>query len=218
VSKNQKNMQPYWRPNFVNASKLPDIKVVRTDFVINFISISISLILVYIVLQSEYRAAALRGTIDDMRKQVLISEPDDALNLKLSDSFRTATNHIIEVQKFFDSPVLAHEFLKGLTLLKPNGLIFSAFSVSEAIKKDGSNSFVEYSINMSGEVKDPVVLDNFKDALSKSSLVGESGYDFQINESILSRDAETGIFPYRLSIIMSKPKAKAPAKAEGGQG
>lgn len=35
MSKGRKVREPSWRPNFVNKSELPDIKVVRTDFIVN---------------------------------------------------------------------------------------------------------------------------------------------------------------------------------------
>ena len=44
----KRDTQPYWRPDFKIQSTLPDIKVVRTDFIINCIVVALMLIAVFI--------------------------------------------------------------------------------------------------------------------------------------------------------------------------
>ena len=217
MSKNSKDMQPYWRPNFSNPATLPDIKVVRTDFIINFIAVTLVLIVGFYVLQREYRAYALGNTIEDMERRIRVADPDDNLNLKMSDRFREATRHIVELERFFGSPVMAHEFLAMMSELRPEGLIFNVISVSEGIKKQGTKSFAEYRVNISGEVKDPLMLSAFKKSLQSSSFVqGNSNMEYEIDESLQTRNAKTGIFPYRMMIVISPKQAEA-AK-EGAEG
>lgn len=217
MSKNSKDIQPFWRPNFSNPATLPDIKVVRTEFIINFIAVTLVLVVGFYVLQREYRAYALGNTIDDMQRRIRVSEPEDNLNLKLSERFREATRHIVELERFFGSPVMAHEFLAMMAELRPEGLIFNVISVSEGVKKQGTKSLAEYRVNMSGEVKDPLMLSAFKDALQASSFVQDNEeMEYEIDESLQTRNAKTGIFPYRMLIVISPKQAEA-AK-EGAEG
>ena len=41
--------QPNWHPNFRIADSLPDLKVVRTDFFINAISLSLAAVAVFLL-------------------------------------------------------------------------------------------------------------------------------------------------------------------------
>ena len=139
MSKSKKEMQPFWRPNFVNQAELPDIKVIRTGFIINFIAVTIALCVAFYLLQLEYRSYALGRTILTMEQQIRVSDSDDIENLKLSESFRESAQYIVEVEKFFDSPLLVHEFLYGLSEIKPEDLIFNSImlmnrSLSKGVK------------------------------------------------------------------------------------
>ncbi len=212
MSKSVKDMQPYWRPNFNIPASLPDIKVVRTDFIINFIAAMLALIVGFYVLQREYRAYSLGNTIEDMEQRIRISEPDDNLNLKMSQRFAEASRHIIELERFYGSPILAHEFLAGISELRPEGLIFNMITVSESLKKQGSQTELEYRINLSGEVKDPLLLGGFKAALRESPLFEMPTLEFTIDESLQTRNTQTGIFPYRMMVSIFPKKAEAGKK------
>lgn len=210
MSRSKKDIQPYWRPNFVNASELPDIKVIRTDFIINSISVVLMLLVGFYVLQREYRAYALGKTIADMEQQIRVTEPDDVASLKLSREFRDAAKHVAELEKFYATPVLAHEFLTRITRMRPEKLIYKQLSLVETMENQGGTQAVVYRINISGEVRSLTVLDEFKGELSGWELLNFEGYGLEIDESLQGRDANTGIFPYTLEITL-RPEKEAPA-------
>lgn len=210
MSRSKKDIQPYWRPNFVNVSELPDIKVVRTDFIINSISVLLMLLVGFYVLQREYRAYALGKTIADMEQQIRVAEPDDVASLKLSREFRDAAEHVAELEKFYATPVMAHDFLTQITQMRPEKLIFKQLSLVESFENDGGTKVVVYRINISGEVRSLTVLDEFKGELSGWELLNFEGYGLEIDESLQGRDADTGIFPYTLNITL-RPQKETPA-------
>ncbi|WPJ95035.1 hypothetical protein SH580_16525 [Coraliomargarita algicola] len=209
-------MQPFWRPNFVNQSELPDIKVIRTGFIINFVAVTLALCVAFFLLQREYRAYSLGNTVAQMEQQIRVADADDRENLKLSESFRTSAQYIVEVEQFFDSPLLAHEFLYGLSVIKPDDLIFSTVSLTESIVKVDSQNVVAYNIVISGNAKNLTVLDDFKNILEEAELLEIPGFDLGIDETLQGRDEKTGIFPYRIAISLKPAKKAAPAKKEGG--
>ena len=212
----KKEMQPFWRPNFVNQSELPDIKVIRTGFIINFIAVILALCAVFFLLQREYRAYSLGETIADMEQQIRAAEADDAENLKLSEAFRSSAQHVIEVEKFFGSPLKAHTFLYGLSAIKPEDLIFNSVSLGETSIKQGAKNVVAYNVNIAGDAKSLTVLDNFKQVLEEAPLLQVDGFALEIDETLQGRDEKTGIFPYRLAISLV-PSANAAPKT-GGEG
>jgi len=210
VSRSKKNIKPNWRPNFVKVSELPDIKVIRTGFIINFVFIVLMLTVGFYVMQREYRAHGLGQTIAEMEERIRIAEADDSANLKLSREFRDAAAHVAEVEKFYAAPFLVQDFLIQITQMRPEQLIFKQLSVVESPLKEGTSQVVSYRINVSGEVRSLTVLDQFKGALSELDLFNYEGYVLDIDETLQGRDAETGIFPYTLRITL-KPEKAAPA-------
>jgi len=215
VSKRKKEMQPYWRPNFVNQSELPDIKVVRTDFIINFIAVTLAFCVAFLLLQREYRAYVLSDTIADMEQQIRVADADDIENLKLSESFRQSTQYIIELEKFFDAPLLAYDLVYQLAEIKPEDLIFNSISFNETITKKDGKDVLAYSINLAGDAKDLTVVGEFKKILEQAELLRIPGFEVEISETLQGRDDRTQIFPYRLAITLT-PSKKAAAEKSGG--
>lgn len=215
MSRSKKEMQPYWRPNFVNQSDLPDIKVIRTDFIINFIAVTMALGVAFFLLQSEYHTYALGRTTSDMEQRISAANPDDVENLKLSESFRESAQYIAEVEKFFNTPLLAHEFLYGLSKIKPADLIFNSISLSESIIKQGGKNTIAYGINLAGDAKDLTVIDDFKKVLEQDQLFQIPGFEMEISETLLGRDEKTRIFPFRLAITLTPAIKAAPKNEEG---
>jgi hypothetical protein len=197
----------------VKVSELPDIKVIRTGFIINFVFIVLMLTVGFYVLQREYRAHALGQTIADMEQRILIAGADDSASLKLSVKFRAEAAHIAEIEKFYAAPFLVQDFLVQITQMRPEQLIFKQLSVIESAQKEGTSQVVIYRINVTGEVRALTVLDQFKGALSELGLFNYPGYVLEIDETLQGRDAETGIFPYTLQITLQPEKASPAADA-----
>lgn len=210
MSRSKKKNQPNWRPNFVNVSELPDIKVIRTGFVVNFVSLVLVFSLAFLVLQREYRAHILDNTIEDLEQRIQAAAADDAASLKLSREFRDAAAHVAEVEKFYATPLLVHDFLAQLTRKRPEELIFRQLSVLESPAEEGDGQAVVYRINITGEVRSLMVLDRFKGELSDWDRLDLEGYALDIDETLQGRDADTGIFPYTLQITL-KPEKDASA-------
>ncbi|WP_308983555.1 hypothetical protein [Thalassobacterium sedimentorum] len=196
----------------MNQAELPDIKVIRTGFIINFFAVTLTLCVAFLLLQREYRSYTLRQTISQMQQQVRVADADDVENLKQSEKFRQSAQYVVEVQQFFDAPLLAHEFLLDLSLLKPDDLIFQSVSLSESITKQGNQNVVSYVININGNAKNLTVLDDFKQLLEEDALLQIEGFVVEIDETLQGRDEKTGIFPYRLGISLTPGKTAAATK------
>ena len=215
MSKANKHVQPHWRPNFVDASELPDIKAIRTDFIINFVAVVLLLLVGFYVLQREYRVYALGNTIAEMEQRIRVAEGDDRASLEISREFRDLAAHIAELEKFYATPVVAHEFLTEITKMRPEELIFKQISLVESTEKEGTTQVVTYRINISGEVRSLTVLDEFKGELFNWELLNIEEYALDIDEALQGRDAETGIFPYTLEITLRPVKDTPAPDAEG---
>jgi len=217
----QRDIQPYWRPDFKIQSTLPDIKIVRTDFTINAIAIALMLIAIFTLLQSEYRAYTLHRSIANMEQNIEDTEENNDQSLKESERFRQSAQSVVELQDFFRAPFTAHELLAELTQLKPTGLIFSRVMLSdEIIKQKGTDQTeaqaqMSYEINITGDARGLKVLTEFKAALQASPSLKPDGFEVFVDESMQQRNAKTGITPFRISISFTPAASTSPSK--GGE-
>ncbi len=225
MSSKNKDMQPYWRPDFRDPTTLPDIKVVRTDFIVNVFAVVVLAIFAVFVLQREYRGWALKGRIASLEDEIRIAEPDDRIYIKQSQQFRDAGQYILEMNSFYDAPFDAHELLVELALLKREELMFTQVTLSESIagakkgaKPQAGPKAVEYQVRIDGEVHEENldVFDVFKKALRESDYFMIEGYETKIAEDMGSKNERNDLFPYVLTIQVS-PEEKT-AKPEGAKG
>ena len=225
MSSKGKDMQPYWRPDFRDPSTLPDIKVVRTDFLVNVVSVVLLAVIAVFVLQREYRAWALKGRIASLDDDIRLAEPDDRTFIKQSQDFRESGQYIVEMNSFYEAPFSAHELLVELAMLKQEELMFTQVTLSESIAtpKRGAKPVagpkpIEYQIRIDGEVHEENldVFDIFKQALRESDYLKVDGYETRIAEDMGSKDERNDLFPYVLTIQVA-PVQKA-AKPEGAKG
>jgi len=218
MSRSKKDVQPHWRPNFVNASELPDIKAVRTGFIINFVAVVLLLMVGFYLLQREYHAYSLAREIEEMEQRIQISEPDDVASLKVSREFRELAENVSELELFYTSPVRAHELLTELARIRPEKIIYTRLSMAEILEKDGKKSFVGYRINIAGEVDETAleVLGSFKQTLEDWEFLDLGDYEKTISDSLQGRDAVARTFPFTLEIQLKPGSKKSSSGTEGG--
>lgn len=218
VNRNSKDAHPNWRPNFCDASQLPDIKVVRTNFLINFVFVTAALIFIYFALEREYRAYTLGQAITNTEQGIESAARADGGSLKLSNEFKDASLQVVDIERFFAAPLKAHELLVEFVKLCPEGLTIKHLGFLESFNKAApAGSKVKYSMNLSGEVDDPLILGDFKSAIEASGLLEVDGLSPKIDESLQGRNTLTGIFPYRMSILLVSQDKAANNKAKGGK-
>jgi len=202
-SSKNKDIQPYWRPNYRNSATLPDIKVIRTDFIVNFVSIVVVLAILGFNMQREYRAWSLGSTVSDIKQQILLAEPDDSIYLKQSENFRKAGRYVQDLERFYKSPFYAHELIVALSELKDDDLILGGVKFSESIVKVGKKTKAEYRINLNGDVRDLPTLDDYVVSIRNSDIFDIEGYETKVSENPLQLDTATGLYPYSISITLS---------------
>jgi hypothetical protein len=200
MKRNKKELQPNWRPNFVNPAALPDIKVVRTNFMVNSLAMVMALGMVFLVAQREYQARSLESSIASLESRIDRAEAEDEKYLRLSGEFKEAAEYIVEVAQFTEIPFLPHDFVKVLASIKPDDLIYRSITISEAITVEGKNKLLTYRINLNGDARSLTVLDEFKGILAAEEALQIRGYRVEIDETLEGRDEQTGIFPYRMSV------------------
>lgn len=208
MARRKQEFQPHWRPDFRIPSTLPDIKIIRTGFAVNFVALTLVVVVAFMLFQREYRSRALSAKIQEMEQRIENAEPADKASLKLNEQFRNSAAHIEEIQEFYTVPLVPHDLLARFTEMQPEDLIFSRVTVSESVEKQNKKNEVYYVINLTGEVKDLRILNQFKKDLQEADFLAPEGFASEISESVQTPDAVTRIFPYRMSITMRPTSEK----------
>lgn len=141
-----------WRPNFNNAEKLPDTKVVRTGFLLNFAAIALAVILTSYLAILEYNISTLRGAGNDLQQQIDKSAADNRRLVMLSGQFNQAARNMDQVAKFRHLPFELHQLILDLAALKPAEVIFQSVALQPTTVRQGRREITRYQLSIQGRV------------------------------------------------------------------
>jgi len=137
--------QEPWRPNFRNSERLPDIKVVRTDFLLNLIAAFVALALLGLMAYREYEAADLASRTSDLQGRIRSLNKEDKEHNAASQAFAREMQQVQEASKFLASPVNpVHYLLEVAELQPPQGVLTSFDFIPVSIERGkGKKATVE---------------------------------------------------------------------------
>lgn len=205
----KKEIQPYWRPDYRISETLPDIKVIRTDFIVNFISIGAVLIYAFFVIQKEYRAIQISGDVADLESQISSLQSSNKSALSKSREFVKASHLVADIERFYDTPFKPYVFLESLAEIRVEDLIFSSLTFNE--NPNLKTKQVAYALQLSGISKGLPAIDEFKNLMLEDELLQLEGYELSVVEVPQAKDEATGNFPYMLSFTL-EPESKKKGK------
>jgi hypothetical protein len=103
---------PAWHPNFRNAERLPDIKVIRTSFFVNGTAITIMLALVTFFVIDQWQLRSLKNQIADAETRIARDQKPSTAAKALFTKFQAEEVKFNEVEAFLNSrPVTSPLFL-----------------------------------------------------------------------------------------------------------
>ena len=102
---------PAWHPNFRNFERLPDTKVVRTNFFINVAAVAAALVLGGIVGWREYQAGALRQQAAAAEARTATHKKASDEGLRLTKIFNDEDKKFAEAAAFVKTPIATTEIL-----------------------------------------------------------------------------------------------------------
>ncbi|QYY37187.1 hypothetical protein [Ruficoccus sp. ZRK36] len=123
---NKKDQFLNWHPNFRLTETLPDIKVVRTGFLVNFVAITVVLVLLAFNGYRELRIHSLNSEIGTFEQRLAEGKTQNQANLKLSSEFTRQAKLIDDVRAFHITSVPPVEFLRVITATRPDDIAFQS--------------------------------------------------------------------------------------------
>ncbi|MBA4138037.1 MAG: hypothetical protein C0518_12025 [Opitutus sp.] len=102
---------PAWHPNFRNFERLPDTKVVRTNFFINVAAVALALALGGLVGWREYQAGLLRQQTAAAEARIAAQKKQSDEGLRLTKLFNDEEKKFAEATAFVKVPIQPSEVL-----------------------------------------------------------------------------------------------------------
>lgn len=190
--------QANWHPNFRIAEALPDLKVVRTDFFINAISLSLAAVAVFFLAIREYKTFSLKSEISAWEEKIEVSSTENLAYLRLSKAFKEEKAKFEEVRNFIATDLPVTEFLETLSPTIPEGLDLDSMAYG------GERVVIRGTILGNSETAS-IALSNYLEALRKNPELGPKFADISLTS--LVRDARSEVLNFEIVLQRNAKKA-----------
>jgi len=217
LRKRKQKVQPNWHPNFRDEDNLPDIKVIRTDFLFNLVGISLSIVLFGIVVYREYRMYSLVHQLEGVNINLMENEAADRENVKLSNEFVKLSGNLEEISKFKNIPLNADELLYALAVNQPVSVVLEGINFKSTSEAKGRNTIIKYALVVNGTVEDAEggsatkTITNYRKDLAKLDIIKD--YFEQSELVAFSRNDTLGFHTFTIRIMMA-PEALDKGKSK----
>lgn len=211
LRKSKATRQPAWRPNFRNAETLPDIKIVRTDFIINLTAISVAVALLVMVIYREYHIAKVEEAVAITQQNIDLNIAADRRNVRLSNEFQKVERTISELPQFLNVPLSPDTLVRALASMQPPEMILVSLSFSPTVTRQGRKETVRYQIVLNGRVTDGTVdgqaraatdiITDYRNAFGNLDLLAP--YFLSSELSGFSRNEAQGSFNFTIRVTLS---------------
>ncbi|MBK8477954.1 MAG: hypothetical protein IPL39_17115 [Opitutaceae bacterium] len=120
-----------WHPNFRVVATLPDTKVIRTAFLVNFVAIGLVVATGALLALREQSLAEMRAQTVALDSRIAENAPKYAQAVKLQKEFTELEKRLKVVDSFVTSDFVASKFLRRLAETLPRYFTIDAVEVSE---------------------------------------------------------------------------------------
>lgn len=198
--------RPAWRPNFRNDQELPDVKVVRTQFLLNFISLALLTGLIANLLISEYKLISLQTQLDQLTEQINSNTQANDEAEKLSKQFTDKSKIAEEIIDFYNIELPVTEVIMLIVSQLPDEAVLMNFDINSTAANKGKS--IQYDIILRGSVGDrdttpaSKIISDWLDEMRNNKLlpVADSG----ITLSSFERNANLGVHDFSISLRLRK--------------
>lgn len=211
--KPKQSLQAHWRPNFRNAETLPDIKVVRTGFLLNLVTISLACVLLGLLVYREYRISTISSAVSAMRANIASTSAADRANVRMSNEFEKVEKQVAEFIAFHNVPGGAADLVHAIAEMQPREVVLNSISFSPTVTRRGRREIVHYQLVLNGTVTDAEdrlatdIITDYRNAYSEMELIRPY---FESSElSGFSRDDVLGLFNFTIQVTLTLEPKKA---------
>jgi len=206
-------IQPAWHANFRNVDALPDIKVIRTDFLLNFVAGIVALACLGFVLYNELSIRSLSGQASELREEVNSLNAANQRSLRANSQFVAKSSRVNQIVSFRDIAISPSLLLQRITLpqdeggLVPTDMTLNSVSLSTRFTGAGRNITTNRSVIVNGviygdeELTTSDLLRSYVSQIPQDEIIGEFIAD--VEQDSPDYDAEFGTLTFRFIIILN---------------
>lgn len=200
-----------WHADFRNTESLPDVKVVRTDFLINFVAIFVFIALLSLFGYRQFNAANLKSRIADLQAEVSKQKPANQRNLRESRQFKNSQDIIEDLNNFYATAVPPLDFIVQITEERPKFIAFSKIDFRVTSENISKNKTIEYGVFIisgmlrGSTARDLEDLNSYRDKIGEMALLNDK-ID-RITVPPPRRDPTLDLYQFNIEIRL-KPRDK----------
>lgn len=120
----------YWHPNFRIAESLPDTKVIRTSFLVNFVAALAAILVGYLVVQQELDIAEVRAKCADWTRSIDEGRPRYTKGTQLQTEYAGAEKKMREIESFVAPRLVASGFLHLVAETLPRLIVLDSVELN----------------------------------------------------------------------------------------
>lgn len=140
--------QTNWHPDFRIAETLPDIKVVRTSFIVNFVVVAVVLILGAVVAFRELTLAELRSGIERFNSTINQRSAANSEAIRKSREFSDSRKKVDDVIAFYTKTYDVLPIVEALSSVCPDNIYYESLSLSHEMVSSGSKKSLRHTGRM----------------------------------------------------------------------
>lgn len=205
TKKKKVQAQSPWHQDFRNADALPDIKVIRTRFFVNFIAVVIPLFVATIWVQKEVSLNALRSDIESLEADKAAKQVSNSDLVELSREFTKEAAKIESLDDYYYNLFPLSDYLVTLSDQVEEDMVVSSVELKKANRVSGDNVVDVWESRIAGYVAQGdqgaiTRVNNFVEEFGQVELL-----EPHIDEAFLdnlTRDQETDTLNFVVSITM----------------
>ena len=192
-----------WHADFRLVESLPDTKVIRTKFIVNFFFLGIFFVLLGIVGYREINKIGLRQSIESLQSEVDTRSSSNRELASLSRDFRTLANRADDIRSFKEVPIRPAWLLVELSRIRTPDIVYDIIGYEHLWNSEANEEV--YTVRLSGKGRTTADIAELKSRLA--ILEVSDGWKIEISEEgNPSKDTTSGIFSFVIALDISKVK------------
>jgi hypothetical protein len=196
-----------WHPNFRVVGTLPDIKVVRTDFVVISAAVTLAVMAMVWMLYVEVCIFQVDRTMRHLQAQIDENNKTNMLYLSQSSKFMHNSKGLQELTKFYAQAVPVMELMNAVLAARPDNILFDSVTlmpteIVDKSKKHLKTQAVVLTGELTGEAEDLKALDGMVTQLMASPVLKPRISDPANDRKIENRRLGPGVFKFTITITL----------------
>jgi hypothetical protein len=200
-----------WRQDFRNSESLPDIKVIRTQFLINFVAVVVPLFVAILWIQQELALGSLRQDLGKLEEKKVAMQSANSELVALSRDFMKESAKIDSLDQYYYNLFSISDYLVTLSKNVSENMVLSSMEIKKSNRIEGNDVIDVWESKVSGNVTQEnqgaiTSVNTFVEDLGKEELLA-----LYLDEAFLdnlSRDQNTDTLNFVVSIAMSGTEKK----------